>query len=135
MIRSGELRHLTAGGITDHQHGLQITVDGKLGKADWMRPLDDRILEVLQTAGITLSPAIIAYNLDMSREAVNRRLAELAEQGLVEKIKRGRCEIAHPGEPYLDGNPLVETLRSLGTTLDRWKLKKHVQDSRRRVLK
>ena len=23
--------------------------------ADWMRPMDDRILEILQTAGITLS--------------------------------------------------------------------------------
>lgn len=78
--------------------------------ADWMRPMDDRILEVLQTAGITLSPAIIAYNLDMSREAVNRRLAGLAERGLVRKIERGRYEIDSSGEQYLDGNLDVEEL-------------------------
>ena len=46
--------------------------------------MDDRILEVLQTAGITLSPVIIAYDLDMSPEAVNRRLAELVERDLVD---------------------------------------------------
>lgn len=63
--------------------------------ANWMRPMDDRILEVLQMAGIPLSPSIIAYNIDMSREAVNRRSAELAERGLVEKIKCSRHEIAH----------------------------------------
>lgn len=82
--------------------------------ADWMRPMDDRILEVLQTAGITLSPAIIAYNLEMSREAVNRRLAELAERGLVEKIERGRYEIAQIGEQYLDGDLAVEDLEKSG---------------------
>ena len=72
--------------------------------ADWMRPMDDRILEVLQTTGITLSPAIIAYNLEMSREAVNRRLIEFSEHGLVEKIERGRYEIATSGQEYLDGS-------------------------------
>ena len=75
-----------------------------------MRPLDDRILEVLQTTGITLSPAIIAYNLNTSREAVNRRLAELAEQGLVEKHERGRYEIASSGEQYLEGDLNVNDL-------------------------
>lgn len=50
-----------------------------------------------------LPPAIITYNFDMNCEAVNRRMAELAERGLVEKIERGRYEIALSGEQYLDG--------------------------------
>lgn len=64
----------------------------------------------LQTAGITLSPAIIAYNIDMGQEAVNRRSSELVEGGLVEKIERGRYEITPTGEQYLDGGLVVGEL-------------------------
>lgn len=78
--------------------------------ADWMHPMDDRILELLQTTGITFSPAIIAYNLNTSREAVNRRLAELSERGLIERIERGRYKIAPSDQQYLEGHFNVEEL-------------------------
>lgn len=71
--------------------------------ADWMTPLDDRILEVLESAGLVLSPAIIAYNLDKSREAVSRRLSELADHGLVTKVERGKYKITDQGSGYLEG--------------------------------
>jgi len=51
-----------------------------------MTPLDDRVLEILQSSGLVLSRSIIAYNLDKSREAVNRRLQELTDYGLVERV-------------------------------------------------
>lgn len=72
--------------------------------ADWMTPMDDRILEVLQSAGIVLSPSIIAYNLGKSREAVSRRLAELSNAGLVRKLERGKYEITSRGSNYLSGD-------------------------------
>lgn len=71
--------------------------------ADWMQPMDDRILEALQSSGLILSPAIIAYNIDMSREAVTRRLKVLSEHGLVNKVERGKYEIRELGEQYLEG--------------------------------
>jgi predicted transcriptional regulator len=73
-------------------------------RADWMTHMDDLVLEILQSSGLVLSPSIIAFNLDASREAVNRRLKELTEYGLVERIERGKYRITRNGETYLDGN-------------------------------
>ena len=74
-----------------------------------MTPMDDRVLEVLD-AGLVLSPTIIAYNIDKSREAVGRRLSELSEAGLVNRIERGRYEITDRGRAYLAGELDVEEL-------------------------
>lgn len=70
--------------------------------AEWMTPLDDRILEALN-AGLVLSPSIIAYNIEKSREAVSRRLSELADRDLVNRIERGKYEITDRGRAYLEG--------------------------------
>lgn len=64
--------------------------------------MDDRVLEALD-AGLVLSPAIIAYNIDKSREAVARRLSELTTAGLVSRIERGRYKITNKGRSYLEG--------------------------------
>lgn len=71
--------------------------------ADWMRPLDDRILEALQSCGLVLSPSIIAYNIDKSREAVSRRLPELTAYGPVDRVDRGKYRITDDGEQYPAG--------------------------------
>jgi predicted transcriptional regulator len=73
-------------------------------RADWMTHMDDLVLEILRSSGLVLSPSIIAFNLDASREAVNRRLKELTEYGLVERIERGKYRITRNGETYLDGD-------------------------------
>ncbi|WP_207592073.1 transcriptional regulator [Halomontanus rarus] len=70
----------------------------------WMQlPIDDRILEALESSGMILSPAVIAENIDKSRHEVNRRLSVLVEYGLVIRVKRGYYEIAEPGREYLEG--------------------------------
>lgn len=71
--------------------------------SDWMVPMDDRILELFHTSELVLTPALIAYNIDYSREEVNRRLSELADHGLVERVERGRYRITPLGEEYLHG--------------------------------
>ena len=81
--------------------------------ADWMRPMDDRILEALQTCGLVLSPSIIGYNIGNTREAVGRRLSGLSEYGLVERVDRGKYEITDLGEQYLDGELDVSELESV----------------------
>jgi len=66
-------------------------------------PIDDRILEALESSGMILSPAVIAINIDKSRGEVNRRLSQLAEYGLITRIKRGYYEITEEGSQYLAG--------------------------------
>lgn len=73
--------------------------------ADWMVPLDDEILTLFHHKDLVLTPAIVAYNLDRSREEVNRRLTELTDCGLVERVERGKYRITAVGEQYLSGTP------------------------------
>jgi len=69
----------------------------------WMAPMDDDILELFHSADLVLTPAIIAYNLDYSREEVNRRLSELQGHDIVERVERGKYRITRRGEQYILG--------------------------------
>lgn len=71
--------------------------------ADWMVPMDERILELLHVHDLVLTPAVIARNLGYSREAVNRRLATLADRGLVERVEKGKYCSTSLGDAYLLG--------------------------------
>lgn len=75
---------------------------------EWMVPMDDEILELFHSAHLVLTPAIIAYNIDRSREEVNRRLTELRSHGLVERVERGKYRITQLGEDYLQGELATE---------------------------
>lgn len=69
-----------------------------------MTGLDDRILEMLASSGLVLSPSIIAYNLDRSREGVAKRIRKLERHGLIERETRGKYRITSEGRAYLDGD-------------------------------
>ncbi|AUX09221.1 hypothetical protein AArcSl_1592 [Halalkaliarchaeum desulfuricum] len=84
--------------------------------SEWMVPMDDRILELFHTSDLVLTPALIAYNIDYSREEVNRRLSELEEHGLVDRVERGKYRITDLGEKYLDGRLHVALLDNDETT-------------------
>lgn len=72
--------------------------------ASWMQlPIDDRILEALESSQMILSPAVIAINIEKSRDEVNRRLSVLVEHGLITRVQRGYYEITESGERYLAG--------------------------------
>lgn len=75
---------------------------------DWMRPMDDRILELFHSNELVLTPAIIAYNLDYSSKEVNRRLSELDAHGFVERVERGKYQLTDVGELYLEGTLLTD---------------------------
>ena len=71
---------------------------------DWMQlPTDERILEVL-SQDLILSPAVIAKNIDRTREQVNRRLSVLLQYGFVSRVERGYYEISERGAEYLSGD-------------------------------
>ncbi|MDG5775945.1 helix-turn-helix domain-containing protein [Haloarculaceae archaeon H-GB2-1] len=67
-------------------------------------PIDDRILEILSETDLTLSPAVIAENIDKSRHEVNRRLSVLVDAGLADRVKRGYYEITDDGRQYVSGD-------------------------------
>lgn len=69
----------------------------------WMTPMDDDILELFHSADLVLTPAIIAYNLEYSREEVNRRLSELENHDVVERVDRGKYRTTRRGEQYILG--------------------------------
>lgn len=69
----------------------------------WMRPADERILEVFHSSGLVLTPAIVAYNIDYSTKEVNRRLSELTDHDFVERVERGKYRMTDIGEHYLQG--------------------------------
>ncbi|WP_226929159.1 helix-turn-helix domain-containing protein [Halorubrum halophilum] len=66
---------------------------------DWMTDLDNQILYVLLT-GLTLTPSVIADNLDKSRQAVSQRLNALRAGGLVRKEERGKYSLTEEGYAY-----------------------------------
>lgn len=70
----------------------------------WMVPMDDRILELFHSSKLVLTPSLIAYNIDHSRSEVNRRLTELEQHGLVERVERGKYRLTERGENYLHGD-------------------------------
>lgn len=59
---------------------------------EWTTEMDVEILNVLSVF-LVLTPAVIADNIDRSREAVARRLNALEAGGLVEKVDRGKYKI------------------------------------------
>lgn len=71
---------------------------------------DDRILETLEYADIALSPAVVAYNTDYSRNYVNKRIRKLREVDLVDRPDEGYYRITDRGRAYLKGELSAEDL-------------------------
>lgn len=74
--------------------------------AEWMLPIDDAILSLFHTTDLVLTPSIMAYNIEYSRDEVNRRLVELEQRGFVEKVERGKYQITALGKQYVEGEIL-----------------------------
>ncbi|MFB6165487.1 MAG: ArsR family transcriptional regulator [Haloarculaceae archaeon] len=88
---------------TDWAH-LLTSEPGEVRRSEaWMTPLDHRILGLFHSTNLVLTPAIIAYNLEYSRESVNRRLSELVDEGYVDRIDRGKYQLSANGAQYLRG--------------------------------
>lgn len=74
---------------------VEITFDmGSEELPEWTTEMDREILKVL-CSELVLTPAIIAENIDRSREAVSRRLNTLEAGELVKKVERGKYQITN----------------------------------------
>lgn len=73
---------------------------------------DDRILETLADSDLVLSPAVIAINTEYTRNYVNKRVAVLHENGLIERVQDGYYQITEKGRGYLAGELDASELES-----------------------
>jgi DNA-binding IclR family transcriptional regulator len=64
-----------------------------------------RILEALADAEVLAvqSPALIAYNLDLSRQHVSRCLSDLVDRDLVKQVDTGKYRITEAGREKVTG--------------------------------
>lgn len=69
--------------------------------ADWMQPVDDRILEIFREHG-NLTPAAVEKFGGPSSNHSSRRCKQLAKFGLLERIVTGLYTITDDGVAYLD---------------------------------
>jgi len=72
-------------------------------RVEWMNQTDDRILEILAESDLILTPAVIAKNLEYTRNWVSRRIGKLENAGLVEPVDSGYYRISDRGRAYLAG--------------------------------
>ncbi|MXV61290.1 winged helix-turn-helix transcriptional regulator [Natronorubrum sp. JWXQ-INN-674] len=79
-------------------------------RVDWMNQTDNRILELLDESDLALSPAVVAVNLDYSRNWVSRRMSKLEKKGLIEKFRGSYYRITPRGRAYLEGDLEAEDL-------------------------
>jgi hypothetical protein len=71
-------------------------------RADWMKPVDDQIMEVLKDSGAG-TPNSLADELDKNNDYVGRRCRELTSYGLLERVSRGLYMLTDLGGEYLAG--------------------------------
>lgn len=69
--------------------------------AEWMQPVDDRILEIFREKG-NLTPAAVEKFGGPSSSHASRRCKILARHGLLKQIVTGLYGITEEGEAYLD---------------------------------
>lgn len=71
------------------------------GRADWMKPVDDQILETIRDEGNLTAQALEEFDVTVADYA-GKRCKELARYGLLEKISRGLYRLTPDGRAYLD---------------------------------
>lgn len=80
-------------------------------EADWMAPVDDRVLELVRSHG-NLTPAAVDHFGGPSRHYASERMSVLAEYGLLNQIYRGLYGITDEGLQYLNEELDASTLES-----------------------
>jgi uncharacterized membrane protein len=93
-------------GVPDFSEAEEMWLKEDSEDYEWITETDRDILRVLMRSNLTLTPAVIADNIDRSRAGVSRRLNALNAGGLVEKENRGKYKISKLGAGYvLQGPP------------------------------
>lgn len=71
-------------------------------RADWMKPVDDEIMEVLEEDGAG-TPESLSEEIGKNNDYIGRRCRELVSYGLLERVSRGLYRLTEAGDRYLSG--------------------------------
>lgn len=71
------------------------------GRAEWMVPVDDQILEAIRDEGNLTPQALAEFDVTVADYA-GKRCKELARYGLLEQLSRGLYRLTDDGRAYLD---------------------------------
>jgi len=85
--------------------------------ADWMKPVDDRILELIREYG-NLTPQAIEELGGPVANYASTRCSKLAEYGLLDRIARGLYGLTDEGRAYLDEDLDASELEPVDDTDD-----------------
>jgi len=80
-------------------------------RAEWMRPRDDEILEVMRDEGNMTPQALEEFDVAAANYARDR-LSILTQYGLVERLSRGLYRLTDEGRAYLNEDLDAATLDS-----------------------
>jgi len=70
-------------------------------RAEWMRPVDEHIMEVMRDEGNMTPQALDEFDVAAANYARDR-LSELTRYGLVERLSRGLYRLTDEGRSFLD---------------------------------
>ena len=71
-------------------------------RAEWMRPVDEHILETMRDEG-NMTPDALENTFDVTvANYASNRLSELAKYGLVERLGTGLYRLTDDGRAFLD---------------------------------
>ena len=70
-------------------------------RAEWMRPVDEKILETMRDEGNMTPSALEQLDVTVANYASNR-LSKMANYGLVERVAQGLYRITEEGAAFLD---------------------------------
>jgi predicted transcriptional regulator len=87
------------------------TADVARKRADWMRPVDEHILEVMRDEGNMTPNALEMMDVTVANYASNR-LSKMAQYGLVERVVQGLYRITDDGVAFLNGELDASQLES-----------------------
>lgn len=71
-------------------------------RADWMMPVDERILELLDQRG-NLTPRYVSKTGVCSQSYASDRLSMMARYGLVDRMTHGLYRLTDDGKGFLGG--------------------------------
>lgn len=80
-------------------------IDEMVERVSWFSPVDYEILLFFGNHDIEASAKVISANIEYDRQYVNKRLRELAEEGLLQKNEEsGLYELSELGREFLSGD-------------------------------
>lgn len=73
-------------------------------RISWFSTIDYQIFEFYQNHDITISPSVLADNIDYHPEYTGSRLRLLQKSGLLNQTEKGYYELSDFGREFLAGN-------------------------------